>query len=138
VLVAGIGVAVACGGSTSPGARSDAGSDGASSSSSGSSSGGGSGSSSGVTTGCPGNFTTTPSMVDPNLCAPQVASVTSCAGQVCSFTVEIPCPPDAGSMACADACKAAFPDAGAPSGFCNETAIDGGSAVLISCGGCGV
>ena len=143
----------ACGGQTTgpgPGGSSS----GSSGSSSGASSSGGSGSSgasssgssSGTGFGC-GMFTTTPSTVDPTLCQPQLQSATSCDGNVCSFEVAIPCLGDAGSLSGADAgteqctawCNAAAPPGATPGfGFCQLQSVDGGTAIVARCGGCGV
>jgi len=142
-----LAVLLACGGQTSPspGPGSSSGS-GSGSSGSGSTSGGGSGSSSGVGLGCPNDFTTTPSPVDPNVCMAQLASTTSCMGDPCSWTVEVPCmgtgqpTPDAGTSnpPCMAWCAAAAPSGAPASPFCTTTVLDGGPAVLASCGACGV
>lgn len=137
----------ACGGQTTGPGGSSSGSSGGSGSSSG---GAGSGSSSGGTAssgglGC-GMFTTTPSNVDPTLCAPQLQSATSCDSQVCSFNVEIPCFGDAGAPGvdagtdqCTAWCKAAAPPGAMPGfGICDVQSVDGGTVILVHCGGCGV
>ncbi len=150
-------VAVACGGQTtgpagsssSGGGTSSSGSSGgAGSSGAGSSGGASSSSSSGAGFGC-GDFTTTPSPVDPTLCQPQLQSATSCNGQVCSYTVELPCVGDAGSGfdgvdagldQCTAWCNAAAPPGMQPGiGFCQVESIDGGApAIVARCGGCGI
>lgn len=90
--------------------------------------------------------------VDPNVCAPQLESTTTCGSGVgcpieppCSYVVEVPCADDGGLPdADADQCQA-WCDAGAPSGItpldplsCHLEAVDGGSAYFVTCGGCGV
>jgi hypothetical protein len=127
-----LAIIVACGGQTSP-----APGDGGSSSS---------GSSSGASVGCPNDFTTTPSPVDANVCMPQLASTTSCMGSPCSWTVEVPCMgtgqpnPDAGTTnpPCMGWCAAAAPPGAQASPFCSTSVVDGGPAVIVSCGACGV
>jgi hypothetical protein len=143
-----LALVVACGGQTSPspGPGGSSSSGGSGSSGSGSSSGGGSGSSSGASVGCPNDFTTTPSVVNPHVCMPQLATTTSCMGSPCSWTVEVPCmgtgqpPPDAGTTnpPCMAWCAAAAPPGAPSSGFCTTEVVDGGPAVIASCGGCGV
>jgi len=127
-------IATACGGqATGPG-----GGDGSS---------GGSGSSSGgVGSGCEYGMTTT-STVDPTLCQAQLQSTSSCNGSVCSWDVEVPCTGDAGAADAgsngAPACEA-WCAAAAPPGvmsqvpFCQTVTIDGGTAVVARCGGCGI
>ena len=147
----------ACGGQTTgpgPGGSSSGSSGSSSGSASGAGSSGGSGSSgasssgasSGAGFGC-GMFTTTRSNVDPTLCQPQLQSATSCDGSVCSFDVAVPCLGDAGSLSGADAgteqctawCNAAAPPGATPSfGFCQVQSVDGGTAIVAHCGGCGV
>jgi hypothetical protein len=140
------------GGASSGGASGSGGGGSSSGNGGGGSSGGGSSgassSSSGAGFGC-GDFTTTPSTVNPALCQPQLASATSCDGQVCSFTAEIPCvgdggtplaDVDAGTDQCTAWCNAVAPQ-GAPSpgfGFCQIETIDGGTALVAMCGGCGI
>jgi hypothetical protein len=105
-------------------------------------------------------FTTSMPPVNTMLCQPQLQSATSCDGQVCSWSVELPCTPDAGAPvdggagsdagddantdggaepSCATLCGAVTP-AGAPpfmGGFCQfDKTTDG--AWLARCGGCGI
>jgi hypothetical protein len=149
-MMVGLAIVVfaACGGQTngkSGGGGGDSGADamaGSSSGGSGSSSGGSSGSSSGVSTGCPDDFTTTTVPVKPDVCVPQVSSITSCMGVPCSWQVEIPCVPDGGTSddggsACMDACGAAMPSGATSVGFCSATSNQGGM-VTFACGACGV
>jgi len=80
--------------------------------------------------------------VKATLCEPQLASTTSCTGQVCSWTAEIPCEGDAGGFDAGDcmaACTMVAPQGAGPAGFCQVfPATDGGTSLMITCGGCGV
>jgi len=79
--------------------------------------------------------------------APQLQSATSCDSQVCSFDVAIPClgdagisSLDAGTEQCSAWCNAAAPPgaSSATFGFCQVQSIDGGTAIVARCGGCGI
>jgi len=106
--------------------------------------------------GC-GMFNTQQFTVDPNKCAPQLATATSCAGAVCSYTVEVPCTTSAldagsegglsgdagdggdGGVDCKAACAAAAPSNTSPAQFCFVSSVpDASGAYTIACGGCGV
>jgi rubrerythrin len=95
-------------------------------------------------------YDSTTRKVDPTLCEPQVQTVVTCGGSVCSWTTEVPCEgdggsdPDAGALeagpgepACLAICNAARPTGAGRVYNCMELTKDGG-AVVISCGGCGV
>ena len=161
VLVAGAALAplTGCGGKTSgDGTSSGSGADGTSSGSGGKSggeSGTGADSPGAATPSDCGRLVTTTSNVDPDRCEAQVASTTRytlCGGGICSWSVERPCKADAGRGEgdAATGSDAGDPDdpcslcsAGAPKGapsttFCRLQAPDGGGAVIVSCGGCGV
>lgn len=99
-----------------------------------------------ITTGC-SQFSTSTFAVDASACVPQLASATSCNGQVCTWKVEVPCTGDAGSDAgdagdggapdCNAWCNAVAPPNVTNSGFCQPYAEDGGG-MFASCGGCGI
>jgi len=141
-----VALCTACSGQTivkgGDGGTSSSSSGGSSGGGSGSSSGGGSGSSSGSGFGCPNDFTTTASPVNPTLCEPQLSSTTSCMGMPCSWQVEVPCTSDAGgaddaAMPCMDWCNSVAPAGAGPAGFCTVQPLHGGG-VAAQCGGCGI
>ena len=87
--------------------------------------------------------------VDPNVCAPQLESTTTCSAGggcptvLCSYVVEVPCADDAGAPdagACETWCAEAAPNGIGPLQplECHLENGDGGSAYFVTCGGCGV
>jgi hypothetical protein len=87
--------------------------------------------------------------VNPAVCEAQLQQTTSCNGEVCSWSVEVPCTgqsqgtPDAGDDEagspawCAAMCNAAAPPGARRVGSCDAQQVDAG-AVFIQCAGCGV
>ena len=97
-----------------------------------------------IAPGC-GTFVTQTFAVDASACVAQLAQTTSCQGEVCNWTVEVPCfdaagAPDASAPDASDCtswCKALAPANTTQTGdFCQPYTTDAGT--FATCGGCGI